>query len=159
MGSLNKAMIIGRLGQDPEVRYTQNNTAVATLNVATSERYKDQSGEWKESTEWHRVVAWGRLAEVCNQYAKKGREIYVEGPITTREWEDRDGNKRYTTEIKALTVQFLGSRSDGSGGNSGSNSDGGYSSNTSPAASRKTASAANESSTPFSDDVDDDLPF
>lgn len=155
MGSLNKAMIIGRLGQDPEVRYTQNNTAVATLNVATSERYKDQSGEWKESTEWHRVVAWGRLAEVCSQYAKKGREIYIEGPISTRDWEDKDGNKRYTTEIKALTVQFLGSRSDGSGSNSGND----YSSNASPAPSRKPSSSANESSASFSNEVDDDLPF
>ena len=112
MSSLNKAMIIGRLGQDPEVRYTQSNTAVANLSVATSERYKDSSGEWKENTEWHRVVAWGRLAEICQEYLKKGSQVYIEGPIQTRQWEDRDGQTRYTTEIKALTLTMLDSRSD-----------------------------------------------
>ncbi|MDX1639921.1 MAG: single-stranded DNA-binding protein [Balneolaceae bacterium] len=115
MSSLNKAMIIGRLGQDPEVRYTQSNTAVANLSVATSERYKDSSGEWKENTEWHRVVAWGRLAEICQEYLKKGSQVYIEGPIQTRKWEDRDGQTRYTTEIKALTLTMLDSRSDREG--------------------------------------------
>lgn len=110
MGSLNKAMIIGRLGQDPEVRYTQSNTAVANLSVATSERYKDSSGEWKENTEWHRVVAWGRLAEICQEYLKKGSQVYIEGPIQTRQWEDREGQTRYTTEIKALTLTMLDSK-------------------------------------------------
>src|SRR6056300_1113472 len=109
MSSLNKAMIIGRLGADPEVRFTQSNTAVATMNVATNERYKDSSGEMQERTEWHRVVAWGRLAEICQQYVKKGSMIYFEGPIQTREWEDKEGQKRYTTEIKALSMQMLDS--------------------------------------------------
>ncbi|MEX2364114.1 MAG: single-stranded DNA-binding protein, partial [Balneolaceae bacterium] len=81
MSSLNKAMLIGNLGQDPEVRYTQSNTAVATLNIATSERYKDSNGEYQEKTEWHRVIAWSRLAEICQQYLKKGSKVYIEGPI------------------------------------------------------------------------------
>lgn len=112
MSSLNKAMIIGRLGQDPEVRYTQSNTAVATLSVATNERYKDKTGEWKESTEWHRVVAWGRTAEICQEYLQKGSQVYIEGPIQTRKWEDKDGQTRYTTEIKALVMRMLDSRGD-----------------------------------------------
>ena len=117
MSSLNKAMVIGRLGADPEVRYTQSNTAVATLSVATTERYKDRNGEQQENTEWHRIVAWGRLAEICQEYLKKGSLAYFEGPIQTRQWEDKDGQKRYTTEIKALNMQMLDSRGDmGSGG-------------------------------------------
>ncbi|MGF1671882.1 MAG: single-stranded DNA-binding protein [Balneolaceae bacterium] len=114
MSSLNKAMIIGRLGADPEVRYTQSNTAVANMNVATSERFKDRNGELQERTEWHRVVAWGSTAEICQQYLKKGSLVYFEGPIQTSEWEDKNGQKRYTTEIKALTMLMLDSR--GSGG-------------------------------------------
>jgi single-strand DNA-binding protein len=113
MSSLNKAMIIGRLGQDPDVRYTQSNTAVANLSVATSERYKDNQGEWKERTEWHRVVAWGRLAEICQEYLKKGSQVYIEGPIQTRKWEDKEGQTRYTTEIKALTMTMLDSKGSG----------------------------------------------
>ena len=108
-------MLIGRLGADPEVRYTQSNTAVATLSLATSERYKDANGEMQESTEWHRVVAWGRLAEILQQYTKKGSQLYVEGPIQTRAWEDRDGQKRYTTEIKALVIQLLDPRDSSTG--------------------------------------------
>ncbi|SHF65689.1 single-strand binding protein [Fodinibius roseus] len=115
MSSLNKAMIIGRLGQDPDVRYTQSNTAVANLSVATSERYKDKQGEWKENTEWHRVVAWGRLAEICQEYLKKGSQVYIEGPIQTRQWEDKEGRTRYSTEIKALTMTMLDSKGSDSG--------------------------------------------
>ncbi len=145
MSSLNKAMIIGRLGQDPEVRYTQSNTAVATLSVATTERYKDRNGELQENTEWHRVVAWGRLAEICQEYLKKGSLAYFEGPIQTREWEDKDGQKRYTTEIKALNMQMLDSRG-------GSDSSSGQSAGSKPAAS--TAQIDDSF-----DDMDDDLPF
>ncbi|MEX0994560.1 MAG: single-stranded DNA-binding protein [Balneolaceae bacterium] len=145
MSSLNKAMIIGRLGQDPEVRYTQSNTAVATLNVATNERFKDRNGELQERTEWHRVVAWGRLAEICQEYLKKGSQVYIEGPIQTREWEDKDGQKRYTTEIKALTMTMLDSRG-GSGG--GMESSGG---------SQQMASTVDLDDS--FDDMDDDLPF
>lgn len=142
MSSLNKAMIIGRLGQDPEVRYTQSNTAVATLSVATTERYKDRNGELQENTEWHRVVAWGRLAEICQEYLKKGSLAYFEGPIQTREWEDKDGQKRYTTEIKALSMQMLDSR-------------GGSDSASSNSKSEASTATIDESF----DDMDDDLPF
>ncbi len=148
MSSLNKAMIIGRLGADPEVRYTQSNTAVATMNVATSERYKDKNGELQENTEWHRVVAWSRLAEICQEYLKKGSLVYFEGPIQTREWEDKDGQKRYTTEIKALNMQMLDSR--GSGGSQGNTSSGKQSA--------KSAASTVEIDDSF-DDMDDDLPF
>lgn len=146
MSSLNKAMIIGRLGADPEVRYTQSNTAVATLSVATTERYKDRNGELQESTEWHRIVAWGRLAEICQEYLKKGSLAYFEGPIQTRQWEDKDGQKKYTTEIKALNMQMLDSRSDSmSGGGS-------------PSKPGKSAATSVEIDESF-DDMDDDLPF
>lgn len=113
MASLNKVMIIGRLGVDPELRYTQNNTAVATMRVATDESWTDrQTGERKEATEWHRVVVWGRQAENCSKFLSKGRLVFVEGSLQTREWEDRDGNRRWTTEVRAFRVQFL-DRGDG----------------------------------------------
>ncbi|TNE74496.1 single-stranded DNA-binding protein [bacterium] len=107
MGSLNKVLLIGHLGADPEVRYTQSNTAVATMNLATNERFKDSNGDWQERTEWHRVIAWGRLAEVCQQFIKKGSQIYIEGSLQTRQWQDKDGQNRYTTEIKAAAIQML----------------------------------------------------
>src|SRR5690625_188312 len=112
MSSLNKAIIIGRLGAEPEVRNTKTGTAVATLSVATSEKYKDKSGELIEKTQWHRITAWGRLAEICQQYLKKGSLAYFEGTIETREWEDKEGVKRYTTEIKALSMQMLGGKAE-----------------------------------------------
>ncbi|MDI6401033.1 single-stranded DNA-binding protein [Balneolaceae bacterium ANBcel3] len=142
MGSLNKAMIIGRLGADPEVRYTQNNTAVANMSVATSERYKDKNGEWQETTEWHRVVVWGKLAEICQSYLKKGSMAYFEGAIQTRSWEDKDGNKQYTTEIKALSMQMLDSKSASEGNRT----------NTEPAAQQ-------QGNVVVEDGMDDDLPF
>ncbi|HKK45915.1 MAG TPA: single-stranded DNA-binding protein [Balneolaceae bacterium] len=147
MSSLNKAMIIGRLGQDPDVRYTQSNTAVANLSIATSERYKDNMGEWKENTEWHRVVAWGRLAEICQEYLKKGSQVYVEGPIQTRKWEDKEGQTRYTTEIKALTLTMLDSKGSNGGGNVPSQPD-----------SSQPVSSSVDLNEDF-DDIDDDLPF
>ena len=110
---LNKITIIGRLGADPDVRYTQNNTAVANISVATSERYKDKSGEQQEKTEWHRVVVWDRLAEICQKYLKKGSLVYFEGKSESREWEDKDGVKRYTTEIIAREMKMLDSKSTG----------------------------------------------
>ena len=113
MASINKAIIIGNLGDDPELRYTENNTAVTTLSIATNERWKDKDGQPQERTEWHRVVVFGRQAENCNQYLKKGRSVYIEGRIQTRKWEDKDGNTRYTTEIVAQTVQFLAGGRDG----------------------------------------------
>ena len=112
MGSLNKAMIIGFLGQDPETRYTDNGTAVTTVSVATTSRWKDkQSGEQKERTEWHRCVAWGRQAETFAQFLKKGSQVYIEGELQTRSWEDKDGIKRYTTEIRVWQFSFLDRRS------------------------------------------------
>lgn len=155
MSSLNKAMIIGRLGSDPDVRYTQSNTAVATMNVATNERYTDSNGEKQERTEWHRVVAWGRLAEICQQYVKKGSLVFFEGPIQTREWEDKEGQKRYTTEIKALTMQMLDGR-DGNG--SMEYSSGGQGSSRPAAKGTSPKAEAVELDQDF-DDMNDDLPF
>jgi len=154
MSSLNKVMLIGRLGQDPEVRYTQSNTAVATLNLATNERYRDSNGEYQDRTEWHRVVAWGRTAEVCQQYLTKGSLIYVEGPLQTREWEDNQGQKRYTTEVKALQMTMLDSR----GGNSGGMGNA-PSAPASNAASSAPSSESGVNKTVNLDDIDDDLPF
>ena len=147
MSSLNKAMIIGNLGQDPDVRYTQSNTAVANLSIATSERYKDKSGEWKEKTEWHRVVAWGRKAEICQEYLSKGSKVYIEGPIETRKWEDKDGQTRYTTEIKALTLTMLDRKGDSGGGAPAGNNSG----------SKPVSSNVDLGNN--LDDIDDDLPF
>lgn len=114
---VNKVIIVGRLGRDPEVRYTQDGRAVANFNVATSEQWKDRdSGEKKEKTEWHRVVAFGRLGEICGEYLAKGRLVYVEGKLQTRSWE-KDGVTRYTTEIVASNMQILEAKSsDASGG-------------------------------------------
>ena len=155
MSSLNKVMLIGRLGQDPEVRYTQSNTAVATLNLATNERYKDSNGEYQDKTEWHRVVAWGRTAEICQQYLTKGSMIYVEGPLQTREWEDKQGQKRYTTEVKALQMTMLDSR--GSGGGGMSEMPSAPSSNNAQNSGASASQGVNK--TVNLDDIDDDLPF
>tara|TARA_B100001971_G_scaffold91031_1_gene83987 strand:- start:55884 stop:56339 length:456 start_codon:yes stop_codon:yes gene_type:complete len=107
--SVNKVIILGRLGQDPELKYTPSGAAVCNFSLATSETWNDKaSGQKQEKTEWHRIVVWGKLAELCNQYLSKGRQAFVEGKIQTRSWEDKDGNKRYTTEISAQTVQFIG---------------------------------------------------
>ena len=110
---LNKAMIIGHLGQDPEVRYTKNGDAVASLSVATSERWKDKAtGEQKEHTEWHRVTAWGSLAEIMGKYLHKGSKVYIEGKLQTRKWQDKEGNDRYTTEIRADQLKMLDGKED-----------------------------------------------
>ena len=109
---VNKVILIGRLGGDPEVRYTTNGGAVANFNMATNESWVDKSGQKQERTEWHRVIAWGKLGELCGQYLAKGRQAYVEGKLQTRQWTDKEGAKRYTTEVVALNVQFLGSPGD-----------------------------------------------
>lgn len=111
--AVNKVILIGNLGADPEVRYTQSGGAVANFRIATSERWTSRDGQAQERTEWHRIVAFGRLAELCRDYLAKGRQVYVEGRLQTRQWEDRDKNKRYTTEIVAQTVQFLGAKGAG----------------------------------------------
>ncbi len=108
--SVNKVIILGRLGQNPEMKYTPSGMAVCNFSVATSENWTDKSGQKQERTEWHRIVVWGKLAELCNQYLAKGRQVYLEGRLQTRSWEDKQGQKRYTTEINATTVQFLGAR-------------------------------------------------
>ena len=115
--SVNKVILIGHLGADPEVRYTSGGTAVANMRLATSETYTDkQTGDRVEKTEWHRVVAWAKLAEIVGQYMKKGRQLYVEGSLQTRQWEDKEGSTRYTTEIRADQIVMLGGRGDSSGG-------------------------------------------
>jgi single-strand DNA-binding protein len=110
---VNKVILVGNLGANPEVRYTQGGQPVANLRLATTERWTDRNGQKQESTEWHRIVVFGKQAEICNQYLTKGRQIFVEGRIQTRQWQDQQGQKRYTTEIVAQNVQMLGSRSEG----------------------------------------------
>lgn len=112
----NKAILIGRLGRDPEVRYTTSGTAVTDFSVATNEVWTDQNGERQERTEWHRIVVWRRLAEICEKYLRKGSLVMIEGRIQTREWDDRDGNRRRTTEIRAFGMKMLDSRTDRMGG-------------------------------------------
>jgi single-strand DNA-binding protein len=127
MAGINKVILIGRLGSDPEVRYTPSGVAVANFSIATSEEWTDKdSGEKKERTEWHRIVAWRRLGEICGEYLSKGRQVYVEGRLQTRSWDDRDGNKKYTTEIVASDIQFLGSRDTSDGGRSSGGGGGGF---------------------------------
>ncbi|MBF0585783.1 single-stranded DNA-binding protein [Prosthecochloris sp. N3] len=119
---LNKAMLIGHLGTDPELRVTPSGQSVANFTVATNESFKDSSGNLQERTEWHRIVAWGRLAEICQQYLKKGRQVYIEGKLQTRSWDDqKTGEKRYTTEIVCSDMQMLGSPRDQGGFNQGGN--------------------------------------
>ena len=115
MASVNKVILVGNVGRDPELRYTQSGQPVASFSVATNERFKDRDGNWKDRTEWHRIVAWARLAEICGEYLKKGSPVYIEGRIQTRDWEDKEGNKRQTTEIVALTMQMLGRRGEAGG--------------------------------------------
>lgn len=120
MGSLNKVQIIGNLGRDAELRYTQGGSAVATLNVATTEVWNDKSsGEKKEKTEWHRCVMWGQQAERLSEYLTKGKQVYLEGKLQTRKWQDKDGNDKYTTEINVFSVVLLGGGRDNGGGSGG----------------------------------------
>ena len=143
MASINKAILIGNLGKDPEVRYTTDGTAVASFTIATSENWTDKaSGEKKERTEWHRIVAWRRLGEICGEYLSKGRQVYVEGKLQTRSWE-KDGVTRYTTEIVASVVQFLGTREAGDGNQSFADAPGPHTS----------------MEPPYQDSSDDDIPF
>ena len=118
MGSVNKVILVGNLGRDVELRYTASGTAVATLNMATTDVWNDKSGQRQEKTEWHRVVLWGKTAESLAEYLLKGRQVYVEGRLQTRQWDDRDGNKRYTTEIRSDRLVLLGGRGSATGGGS-----------------------------------------
>src|SRR5512138_174047 len=115
MASVNKVILVGNLGRDPELRYTKNGSAVANFTLATSDVYT-KDGQREERTEWHRIVAWAKTAELCAQYLAKGRSVYIEGQLRTREWEDKEGHKRQTTEVHAQTVQFLGPRGQGGPG-------------------------------------------
>jgi single-strand DNA-binding protein len=129
MAGVNKVILIGNLGRDPELRYTQSGQPVANFSLATSEQFGKKDGTRDERTEWHRIVAWGRTAELCAQYLSKGRTVYIEGRLQTREWENREGQKQRTTEVVAQTVQFLGgprgSGGGGGGGGGGKEGDGG----------------------------------
>ena len=117
MGSVNKVILVGNLGRDAELRYTPGGAAVATLNLATTEVFKDREGQKKEDTQWHRVILWGKTAETLQDYLTKGKQIYVEGKLQTRKWKDKDGNDKYTTEVRGDRVVLLsgGSRGDGAG--------------------------------------------
>jgi single-strand DNA-binding protein len=159
---VNKVILVGNLGRDPEVRYTAGGTAVANLRLATTEQWKDkQSGERKEQTEWHTVVLFGRLGEIAGEYLKKGRTVYVEGSLRTRKWQDKDGNDRYSTEVVASDMQMLG----GPGGAGEGEARGGFEDDARPAppprtggapAARKAGQAPADD---FGDDLDDDIPF
>lgn len=110
MAGVNKVILIGNLGKDPDLRYTPGGQPVATFSLATSEKWRDKDGVMQDRTEWHNIVVWGKPAEMAKEYLSKGRQVYIEGRIQTRNWDDKDGNKRYTTEIVALRIQFLGSK-------------------------------------------------
>jgi len=123
---LNKAILIGNLGKDPEMRYTPGGLGIANFNIATSETWNNKEGAKETRTEWHRIVAFGKLAEICGEYLSKGKQVYIEGRIQTRDWEDKDGNKRYTTEIVANQMLMLGSRDAGDAAKSQGGGGGGF---------------------------------
>jgi len=157
MASVNKVIIIGNLGRDPEVRYTPSGSAVCNVSVATTRNWKNrESGEKQEETEWHRVVFYDRLAEIAGEYLKKGRPVYVEGRLKTRKWQDKEGKDTYTTEIIAEQMQLLGSR-EGMGGGGGGGDDHGEA-RSAPAPRQAASKPAAKSATGF-DDMDDDIPF
>ncbi|MDH5230223.1 MAG: single-stranded DNA-binding protein [Gammaproteobacteria bacterium] len=151
---VNKVILVGNLGQDPEIRYMPSGGAVATLSIATSETWKDKNtGEQQEKTEWHRVVMFGRLGEIAGEYLKKGSKVYVEGRLQTRKWQDNNGNDRYTTEIVANEMQMLDTR--GAGGAAGSSNQAHANQNQAPAMNNNMNAPAMSSA----DDFDDDIPF
>lgn len=113
MASLNKVMLIGNLGKDPEVRYTTSGQGVASFSIATTEKYKNKSGDWEEKTEWHNIVLWGKLAEIAKDYLSKGKTVFIEGRLQTRKWQDKDGRDRYNTEIVGDRMQMLSPKGDG----------------------------------------------
>ncbi|HJW11653.1 MAG TPA: single-stranded DNA-binding protein [Albitalea sp.] len=160
MASVNKVILIGNLGRDPEVRYTPNGNAVCNVSVATTRQWKNKdSGDRQEETEWHRVVFYDRLAEIAGEYLKKGRPVYVEGRLKTRKWQDKDGVEKYTTEIIAAEMQLLGSREGMGGGGDDSGSGRERSEERSAPASRPAASKPAPKSASGFEDMDDDIPF
>ena len=168
MASVNKVIIVGNLGRDPETRYATSGSAICNITVATSRQWKDKtSGEKKEETEWHRVVFYDRLAEIAGEYLKKGRPVYVEGRLKTRKWQDKEGVDRYTTEIVAEEMQLLGSREGGGGGGGGAGDvefgsaggGGGARSGGAGAGAAAKSSGGGTAAKPKTDDFDDDIPF
>ncbi len=160
MANLNKVMLIGRLGQDPEIRYTQSGSAVANATIATNDYWTDKQGEKQERTEWHSLVLWDRLADLAQSYLKKGSQVYVEGRLQTRNWEDQQGQKHYKTEVVVTTMQFLDTKSSEGGdppvGGSSDYSD----SSTTPQASSSSADSENGQKAPQDDEfIKDDIPF
>jgi single-strand DNA-binding protein len=155
MASVNKVILIGNLGRDPETRYTADGAAITNITIATSDRWKDKAtGEMKEATEWHRVAFFGRLAEIAGEYLKKGRPVYVEGRLRTRKWQDKDGQDRYTTEIVADAMQMLGSRE----GMGGAEADPGDEPRQAAPRAAARAPAAGKPAANIAD-MDDDIPF
>ena len=167
MASVNKVILVGNLGRDPETRSFPNGDQVANVTIATTDRYKDKtSGEMKEITEWHRVSFFGRLAEIAGQYLRKGSQVYVEGSLRTRKWTDKDGLEKYSTEIRADSMQMLGSRQGMGGASGGGEESGGYEAPRSAQPARASAAAPRQApaSSPAKaasgfDDMDDDIPF
>lgn len=151
MASVNKVIIIGNLGRDPETRYFPDGGAVTNISVATTDKWKDKQGEVQEKTEWHRVSFFGKLAEVAGEYLKKGSQVYVEGKLQTRKWQDKDGADKYTTEIHAFQMQMLGRRPEGEGGDRGEGRPATNGTNTSSKPAAKTGGKF--------DDFEDDIPF
>lgn len=150
MASVNKVILIGNLGRDPEVRYLPSGDAVTNINIATTEVWRDKSGEKQEQTEWHRVALFGKTAEIAGEYLKKGSPVYIEGRLQTRKWTDKEGQERTTTEIRADRMQMLGSRSGGSER---------MSSDDAPSAPAKKAAAGGSGKGASFDDMEDDIPF
>ena len=160
MASVNKVVLIGNLGKDPETRYSPNGGAICNVRLATTRNWKDKtSGERKEETEWHSVVFYDRLAEIAGEYLKKGRPVYVEGRLKTRKWQDKEGQERYTTEIIATEMQLLGSREGMGGGGVGE--EGGYSRESQGGGGRSAGAAPARKPAPAASlgDMDDDIPF
>ena len=154
---VNKVILIGNVGADPELRYTPGGTAVTNFNIATNESWTDNSGDQQERTEWHRIVVWGRLAEICNQYLRKGSKVYIEGRLQTRSWEGQDGQKRYTTEVVAREMQMLDSRDEMGGGMDAAPAAYTETQQQAPAADPAPASPSASEPPPYA--ADDDLPF
>ena len=159
MASINKVMLIGNLGKDPEIRYMPSGDAIANLTLATTENWKDKAGEKQEKTEWHRVSMFGRMAEIAGEYLKKGSSVYIEGKLQTRKWQDKEGNDRYTTEIVANEMKMLGSRA--SGGDTGMDKSASSPPVGGAKPSRPASNPAPAASTGGSgfDDMEDDIPF
>ena len=158
---VNKVILVGNLGQEPELRYTGSGTAVCNMRLATNESYKDREGNLVDKTEWHNVVAWDRLAEICNEYLQKGSQVYFEGSLQTRSWEDRDGNTRYTTEVKAREMMFLdGNRNGGpSGGEFDQSEQGGAQQFDQRAPKRGKSASEQPAAEEETFEPDDELPF